>query len=418
MSIETAVFPGIPYLLLLVGLALTVFTDSYISRLHKRILLIVVALTVSLIIQNVVSAVLDSTPHVLIRIIIGIYGYSVRPAIIVLFCYFFNNRKGILPAWCLVGLNAALHMTALFSPITFTYKAPHYGFVRGPLGFTSHIVGAVLLLWLLVRVFYEYRDNKKEMIFPIMCVLFISAGVLFDTLLPLHEISPLAALTVAIAISCVFVYFWFHVQFVRRYQADLMTQNRIRVMVSQIQPHFLFNTIATFRALCKRDPDKAAEVAEKFGQYLRQNLDSIDSEDLIPFEKELEHTKVYADIEMVRFENVKVNYNILDRDFLIPPLTVQPMVENAIRHGVRSREEGVIWVRTRMLPDYSHEIVISDNGVGFDPARVGASVGSHIGLSNVCERIEKLCGGTLTIESAPGEGTTVTIHIPAKEESR
>lgn len=79
-------------------------------------------------------------------------------------------------------------------------------------------------------------------------------------------------------------------------------------MVSQIQPHFLYNTIATFKALCKTDPDKATFVAENFGQYLRDNLDSLSGEELIPVEKELDHTRVYAEIEMVRFENVRVEY--------------------------------------------------------------------------------------------------------------
>ena len=222
-----------------------------------------------------------------------------------------------------------------------------------------------------------------------------------------------ASVAIAIVISCIFHYYWLHMQSVHQFETNLMTQQRIKIMISQIQPHFLCNTIATFRALCKKDPDKAAQVAEKFGLYLRQNLDSLNSENLIPFEKEIGHTKIYADIEMVRFENVRVEYDIQDTDFLLPPLTVQPMVENAIRHGVRIRQEGVVSVST-FLSDNSHVIVIRDNGIGFDESKIDRSDGKHIGIQNLKERMEKLCGGTLTIESVPDEGTTVTIRIPAE----
>lgn len=412
IPIENAIVSIIPYVLLLIGLALTVITDSYISKTHKITFLIVLSLVTTLLIQNVADSLLDQTPYMVARKIISIYGYSIRPAVIVLFYYFLENKKGILPAWCLVGLNAALSMTALFSPLTFSYTGyPYYIFVRGPLGYASQVIGGILLFGLLLQAILEYKDNKKEMIFPIVSILFISGGVLLDTLLPVQKISALSALTVAIVISCIFMYCWFHVRFVREHESDLMAQQRIKIMVSQIQPHFLFNTIATFRALCKSDPKKAAEVAEKFGHYLRQNLDSLDSENLIPLEKEIEHTKIYTDIEMVRFENVRVEYDIQDTAFSLPPLTVQPIVENAIRHGVRIKKEGVVSVSTE-LTDNGHTIVIRDNGIGFDINQIDHSDGKHIGLNNVRERIEKLCGGTLLIESRINEGTTVTMRIP------
>lgn len=414
LNAQIAVTQAVPYIVLLIGLAIAVLTDTYISRFHKKILLLVVLLAVTLILQNVADCLLSGTPYVLIRKIVGIYGYAVRPAIIVLFYYFFNNGKRAVPAWCLVGLNAALYLTALFSPITFTYGGAHYGFVRGPLGFTAHIVGAVLLLGLFMQTIREYRNNKKELIFPILFILFISGGILIDGLSSFDDISALSALTLAIVTSCVFIYLWFHVQFVKQYQEDLITRQRIRIMVSQIQPHFLYNTIATVRALCKTDADKAALVAEKLGQYLRQNLDILDSTDLIPIEREIEHTRVYTDIETVRFENIHIEYDIKDNAFCVPPLSIQPMVENAIRHGVRIREKGVVSVSTRRLEN-GHEIVIRDNGTGFNENDVYSDNKKHIGIKNVRERVEKRCGGTLVIQSEPGIGTTVTIFIPETE---
>ena len=158
---------------------------------------------------------------------------------------------------------------------------------------------------------------------------------------------PLSFLTMAIVISCLFYYIWLHLQFVREHEDDLKAKQRIQIMRTQIQPHFLYNTIATFKALCRKNPEQAAEVADKFGAYLRQNLNSLDMPGRIPFEKELQHTKLYAEIEMVRFDNIRVEYDIQDSDFTLPPLTLQPMVENAIRHGVRIRKDGMVRVLTQ-----------------------------------------------------------------------
>ena len=193
----------------------------------------------------------------------------------------------------------------------------------------------------------------------------------------------------------------------------MQAEQRIQIMMTQIQPHFLFNTIATFRALCRKDPEKAADLAEMFGDYLRQNLDSLGTAGLIPFHKELEHTKTYTEIEMVRFRNLRVVYDIHESDFEIPPLTVQPMVENAIRHGARAGREETITV-TAGKGAKGYEVVIRDNGIGFDPQRQGAldGAGHHIGIANVRERIESMCGGSLSIDSAPGKGTKVTITVP------
>ena len=409
--VAIAILSIIPYTIMLIGLGLTIFTDRYISRAHKRIMMIIVALAVSLIMQNLTDYLFRGPDYITLRTISAIYGYSVRPAIIVMFYYFIGGRKKIIPAWCLVGINAAVHMTALFSNIVFVYASENGSFVRGPLGYTCHITGAVLLLALFLLVIYEYRNRKREMIFPIICIMFISLGVLIDSFLSIDSFSALSALTVSVVISCIFVYVWFHEQFVQRYEANLRAEQQIKIMVSQIQPHFLFNTIATFRALCKTNPEKAADVAGKFGQYLQQNLDYLDCAILIPFEKELDHTKIYADIEMVRFENVQVEYDIKDTDFNLPPLTVQPMVENAIRHGVRIRKEGIVSVST-YFSDNCHKIIIGDNGIGFNEEEIDNSEGTHIGIKNVRERIEKICGGTLDIESVKDRGTKITISIP------
>ena len=407
----------IPFVLLLFGLGLTTLTDTYLSKTQKRIMVLILILTTSLIVQNVLDYLLiGGTPNIKLKTAVVAFGYAVRPAIIVLFCNFVVSSKKLIPSWILVAINTLVYLTAFFSPITFRIL-PDNSFQRGPLGLFCHVLGTLMLINMLFIAITKFKDKKRELIFPIVCIVLIILSIIIDVYFIKTGDLVFSMLTIAIVMSCIFYYFWFHMRSVRLYEKDLMAQQRVKIIVSQIQPHFLYNTITTFRALCKRDPEKAAEVAEKFGQYLRQNLDSLESEGLIPIDKEIEHTRVYADIEMVRFENLRVEYDIKDNSFCLPPLTVQPIVENSIRHGVRIRKEGVVCVSTR-FSDGCHEIVISDNGIGFDVEAAEKTEGKHIGIKNVRERIEKLCGGTLVLESVPNVGTTVTIRIPETEEKK
>ena len=141
-------------------------------------------------------------------------------------------------------------------------------------------------------------------------------------------------------------------------------------------------------------------------------MDSLDKPDLIPFSRELEHTKVYAQIEQIRFPSIEITYDIEVDDFMLPALTIQPLVENAIRHGVRIREHGRISVHVKDMHS-SIRIIIKDNGKGFDVNAPGKDESrSHIGLGNVAERIETMCYGTVDVDSKLGVGTTITITIP------
>ena len=220
----------------------------------------------------------------------------------------------------------------------------------------------------------------------------------------------------AMVFCCIFFYIWLHLQFVREHERALVAEQRIQIMISQIQPHFLYNTLTTIQALCLENPRKAAAITERFATYLRQNIDSLNEASLIPFRKELDHTLVYAQIEMERFPSVHLDYEIEDEDFRLPALTIQPLVENAIRHGVRGMAKGQVDIITNLLPD-CHEIIIRDNGKGFSTRETPHQEGTHIGIQNVRERLQRLCDGTMTIDSEEGRGTRVIIHIPLGKEN-
>ena len=410
----------IPYVFLLmlllsilIGLSLILMGDTYIRKEYKQIILMIIVLVISLMLQNYFDYRLatDWTSRTW-RTIVSIYGYSVRPVLIVLFYYTILDRKKMLLSWILVCVNAVIYLTALFSPIVFSISEKNH-FMRGPLGYTCHIITFLLLanLFLLTIKKTLHKDKLGAWI-PLFNTLVIILAVILDSMG--NGLSPITLLTGAVVVACILYYCWLHLLFVREHEHDLEAQHRIQIMISQIQPHFLYNTLSTIRALCRKDPEMAAEITEKFGSYLRQNLDSLSLTGMIPFQKELEHTMTYTDIEMVRFENIDVEYDIRETDFSVPPLCLQPIVENAIRHGVRIREQGRIRVSTDQKEGY-YEIRVEDNGVGFDVSHMKEADESHIGIRNVRERIESMCKGQLIIESRKDEGTTVRILIPTED---
>ncbi|MBR4549937.1 MAG: histidine kinase [Oscillospiraceae bacterium] len=403
-----------PLALLLVGLTLAVLTDPYIRPEHRGVMLFINALCLVLIAQNLLEYRLAvGTPHILWRTAVSVCGYSVRPVILILFLYIVQPEGKRRPLWVLAGINAAIYLSAFLSPVSFwidEYNCYH----AGPAAPSCLLVSLFLLADLFRNTVKNRRIiGKRGLWIPSFVLLMILFSIYLDYNIKEGQVS-ISCLTIAITVGSVFYYIWLHQQFVQKHEQDMMAAQRIRIMMSQIQPHFLYNTIATFKALAGKNPEKAEEVAEKFSVYLRQNLDSLSIDGCIPFEKELEHTRTYAEIEMVRFENVRVEFDLQDLDFGVPPLSLQPLVENAIRHGVRIREEGIVRVSTRRTAD-GHEIVVADNGEGFDIRVIEEAAGKHIGIRNVRERIETMCGGTLQIDSKCGEGTTVTIRIPAKE---
>ena len=405
-------------LLLLAGLSFVVMIDPYIRREHRRIMLIIAALSLSLIIEDYGGNLLFlRRSHLVLKSCLSAFGYSVRPVILILYSYIIRPKGKKRLLWVLAGINAALNGSSPLTGLCFTIRETDFVMLRGPLWFSCMVVSAFLLAVLFVHSVFSYRETRRwERLIPLFVVLAILASVVMDLRVSV-ESQPISFLNVAIVVGSVFYYIWLHLQFVREHERDLTAEQRIQIMMTQIQPHFLYNTLSTIQALCSTDPQQAAGITGKFSAYLRQNLNTLEIPGLTSFEKELEHTRTYADIERVRFPNIRVEYAIEDSGFSLPPLTVQPIVENAIRHGVRIREEGVIRVVARKA-EGGHEIVVSDNGIGFDVTPLEQNDGTHIGLKNVQERIEKMCGGSVTVVSQPDMGTTVTVFIPEREEEK
>lgn len=193
-----------------------------------------------------------------------------------------------------------------------------------------------------------------------------------------------------------------------------LQENNISIMLSQIQPHFLNNVLSAIRSLCDTDIQKARDALVDFSAYLRENMDSIKSSEPIRFERELSHIKTFIKLEKLRFgDKINMVYDIAESDFKIQPLTIQPIVENAIKHGISRKETGGTVTLKTWEENGFITVSIADDGVGFDvnKFRTSGDSRSHVGIENVKSRIESYPGGKFIVESEKGRGTIVTISF-------
>ena len=195
-----------------------------------------------------------------------------------------------------------------------------------------------------------------------------------------------------------------------RLEAELK-ESRVSLMLSQIQPHFIYNTLGTIERMCLKDPEKAFDLVRNFSLYLRGNFSELESVTPIRFAEELKHVEYYVNIEKVRFPDMNIAYDVETTDFVLPALSVQPLVENAIKHGLMRLESGgTVLIRSYETADHFC-VEVKDDGVGFDTG-VPVEGKKHVGLRNIRGRLKAMVNGQLIIESRPGTGTRAVIMIP------
>jgi sensor histidine kinase YesM len=202
----------------------------------------------------------------------------------------------------------------------------------------------------------------------------------------------------------------------KKLKAEL-EQSRISIMLSQIQPHFLYNSLTSVMDLCDSNPKQAKAAIADFADYLRGNLSSLKAENLISFGTELEHIEKYLRLEKLRFmDELEIVYDINSRDFMLPTLSVQPLVENAVKHGVGGKiGGGTVTIHTSETEN-EYIIRVTDDGVGFTEGEYADDGGTHVGIENIKKRLYMMINARLEIESKPGEGTRACILIPKRRE--
>ena len=197
-----------------------------------------------------------------------------------------------------------------------------------------------------------------------------------------------------------------------------LKENQMSLAISQIQPHFIYNSLNTIYHLCGKDVGMAQQAISDFSDYLRRSLNAADRTTLIPIEEELQHVKMYLNLEKLRFgKRLNVQYHIEQGGFILPALSVQPLVENAVKHGICHIEEGegTLILTVTEGADY-YEVLVEDDGVGFAPGDI-TDENAHVGIRNVRQRLDIMCHATLEIQSEPGKGTTATIRIPKEKKA-
>ncbi len=277
-------------------------------------------------------------------------------------------------------------------------------------------VGGIACMFIEGGLLIKYRQSLSRKEFLIMGSYIVLPVIAMSIQIMVYG---LALLNIATTVSMLFIYIGIQIeQAVINQERELeLAQTRIAMMISQIQPHFLYNALTAIRQLCLTRPELAAQAVESFSYYLRGNMDALSQKSPVPFSRELEHLENYLMIEKLRFPNLKIIYHLQAEAFELPSLTLQPLVENSIRHGIKAGAGKTLTVTISTWEDIDAlYLQIDDNGRGFDPERVQADGRSHVGISNTRSRIEKMCGGKLYIESVPEKGTRVTVRIPKEEE--
>ena len=285
-----------------------------------------------------------------------------------------------------------------------------------PLLMVSPVLIMMLNLWVLWQKRHKLTENQKRA-FAIYVIAPMVAMLVQMWSLGVHLI------VISTVTAAIVMFSYIIADQTERYYLREVENHRLKVdiLLAQIQPHFLFNSLTTIKLLCRKDPAKAEDAVTDFTAYLRRHMESLQSDVPIPFEEEIKHVQAYLNLQKLRFgDELNVVYDLEVTDFRIPTLTLQPLVENAVTYGVRRSESGcgTVTIRSRSFPDRV-EVCVEDDGPGFVRETLpNDRERSHIGLQNVREHLIQQCGGKLLIDSTPGKGTKVTIILTLKTETR
>ena len=324
-----------------------------------------------------------------------------------------ENQKRSVPLRTVItlwGVFCIALCAAQFKDI-FYYTTPDDQYIRAPL-FPLMIAPLSLIMIINIASLIRRRKKLSKRVF-IALLVYLLPTVILVILYMFAAVDSVVSFWMALcAITMFSLILTDNMEQYMQQQREIANQ-RADIMVLQMRPHFIYNTMMTIYYLCKQDADKAQQVTLDFTTYLRQNFTAIASEDTIPFSEELKHTQAYLAVEQAQHEdNLFVSFDTPHTMFRLPPLALQPLVENAVKHGMDPNGEPLnISVKTRQTKGGS-EIIVEDDGPGYDPADDNEP---HIALNSIRERLKTMCGGSLEITPREGGGTSVKVTIPASD---
>ena len=266
----------------------------------------------------------------------------------------------------------------------------------------------LFILVFMITVFNKKLNFREKLAFGSYCVLPLIAIILQNT----FKGYAIAYLSIIVAIEMLFLFLNLQKSIQLAEEQEKNKEAQIKIMMSQIQPHFIYNSLSSISTLIPLNQYKAQKALDDFTEYLRHNLSSLTQTSVIPFEDELRHIQTYVSLEKVRFnDRLNVVYDIQTTDFYVPPLSLQPLVENAVKHGILKKVEGgTLLFKTEEVED-AYIVSIRDDGVGFNPKELHIDTNKHFGISNIKHRLNSMCHAELLIKSEPGKGTLATVKF-------
>lgn len=411
---------------LLIPALSTIMARRNASVYDKNLLHVLLAAALMLIFNALSWLISHRYETIWIARLIGFLDYSAAAiaaafSVEYVFCYI---QKGQKPpksvswmSFCVAGAGIVFWLCLMRTNLVYNYDSEEGG-STGPLYLIAQIPIAMLLL---TNAFFTIK-NRKVLGKRILSVFLIYALYPLLALIPLaFGMDLLAELFFGL---CIFsVYCIVHVdQSARNAEREIqLLELRSRLLFNQIQPKLIFNALNSIYCLCDENTEQAQNAVSDFADYLRLNIDTMNRMELIPFSVECRHTEKYLSLEKLRYEDrLNVVWDLQSEgNFRIPMLTIQPLVQNAVEHGINKRREGGTITICSKESQRHHQITISDNGIGFtfNQKESEPEIQNPLGLRGIRSRLKALCSGQLLVKSKPGDGTLITILIP-KEERR
>ena len=307
----------------------------------------------------------------------------------------------------LIAFSAMIILDLVNIHTHFFFEAINGQYVRTKFMILSQLYQFIGFAIILLHIIFIKKLNRTEKIAFILYCLLPIVAIIVQNLLSGYAI---AYLSIIISIEILFLFVNVKKNILLEREAKVVKEAEVKIMMSQIQPHFIYNTLASISTLIQIDPDKAQEALDVFTEYLRSNLSALSDIKLVPFKDELRHIETYLSLEKLRFgDRLKVIHDIRVRDFMVPPLSLQPIVENAVKHGILKKIEGGTLTIKTYEDDINIYVEIIDDGVGFDVNDKKLDEIKHVGLRNVKYRLNSMCEASLNIRSEIDRGTDVLI---------
>ena len=417
MTIITSMTVGALLLLSILGIAFSAFAPA-LDRWNRRYLIFLFCLQLLCLVLSLVDAFIYADHNLaILDKIINFFVFFFMMVMMVLPTVFLVHHCGVSykKSWLFKAVLALALVYVIMLIVTqftdvFYTVTTEQTFTRGPLFplLLSPIVAIVVIP--LVAAFVQRKKLRRSYFVAFLVYLPPMTATLAVHMFFFFELYIFLAIGLW-AITILAIVAKENGEHFMRQQREIASQ-RASIMVLQMRPHFIYNTMTSIYYLCDQDPEKAKQVTLDFTMYLRKNFAALAREGLIPFGEELEHTKAYLSVEQAQFEDgLKVDFDTQYLSFHLPPLTLQPIVENAVKHGLRKSDATIhISIITRKTEE-GCQIIVEDDGPGFQPSDDDEP---HIALDNIKERLRMMCKGSLTISPRDGGGTAVKVTIPLK----